>query len=51
MEWIERLNDAMDYIEKHLTEEIGYEKLGQIACCSSYHFQRMFAYMAGVPLA
>lgn len=51
MEWIERLNDAMDYIEKHLTEEIDYEKLGQIACCSSYHFQRMFAYMAGVPLA
>ncbi len=29
-------------------EEIDYGKLGQIACCSSYHFQRMFAYMAGV---
>lgn len=51
MEWIERLNDAMDYLEGHLTEEIDYEKLGKIACCSSYHFQRMFAYMAGVPLS
>lgn len=51
MEWIERLNDAISYIEKHLTDEIDYEKLGQIACCSSYHFQRMFTYMAGIPLS
>ena len=51
MEWIDRLNDAIAYIEEHLTEKIDYEQLGQIACCSSYHFQRMFAYMAGVPLS
>lgn len=51
MEWIERLNHAIDYIEEHLTEEIEYEQLGRIACCSAYHFQRMFTYMAGVPLS
>jgi len=51
MEWIERLNDAISYIEEHLTEEIDYGQLGRIACCSSYHFQRMFTYMAGVPLS
>lgn len=51
MEWIERLNEAIRYIEEHLTEQIDYEQLGRIACCSSYHFQRMFAYMAGVPLS
>ncbi len=51
MEWIERLNEAIGYIEEHLTGEIDYERLGQIACCSSYHFQRMFTYMAGVPLS
>lgn len=51
MEWVDRLNDAIGYIEEHLTEEIDYEKLGQIACCSSYHFQRMFTYMAGIPLS
>lgn len=51
MEWIERLNDAISYIEEHLTEEIDYGRLGQIACCSSYHFQRMFTYMAGIPLS
>ena len=51
MEWIERFNEAISYIEEHLTEEIDYERLGRIACCSSYHFQRMFTYMAGVPLS
>ena len=50
MDWIERLNHAINHIEEHLTEEIDYERLGQIACCSSYHFQRMFTYMAGIPL-
>lgn len=51
MEWIKRCNDSIDYIEKHLTKEINYEELGKIACCSSYHFQRMFTYMAGIPLS
>lgn len=51
MEWIERLNKAIGYIEEHLTDEIDYEQLGKIACCSAYHFQRMFTYMAGLPLS
>lgn len=51
MEWIERFNDAISYIEEHLTDEIDPKQLGQIACCSAYHFQRMFAYIAGVPLS
>ncbi len=51
MEWIERLNQAIGYMEEHLTDEIDYEQLGRIACCSAYHFQRMFAYMAGIPLS
>ncbi len=51
MEWIEGLNKAISYIEEHLTEEISYDELARIACCSAYHFQRMFAYMAGVPLS
>lgn len=51
MEWIEGLNKSIDYIEEHLTEEIDYEQAGKLACCSVYHFQRMFAYMANVPLS
>ena len=26
MEWVERLNQSMNYIEKHLTVEIDYEQ-------------------------
>lgn len=51
MEWVEKLNQSMNYIEEHLTDEISYEQLGRIACCSAYHYQRMFTYMAGIPLA
>ncbi len=51
MEWVERLNQSMRYIEEHLTEELDYDQLGRIACCSAYHFQRMFTYMAGVTLS
>ncbi len=51
MEWIERLNGAIRYIEEHLEEDIDYEQVAKVACCSTYHFQRMFSYMANVPLA
>lgn len=51
MEWIERLNETINYIEEHLTDEIDYEELAKIAGCSTYHFQRMFAYMANVSLS
>lgn len=52
MEWVTRLNQSIEYIEEHLTDEkLDYQKMGQIACCSAYHFQRMFTYMAGITLS
>ncbi|MDD2956550.1 MAG: AraC family transcriptional regulator [Oscillospiraceae bacterium] len=51
MEWIERLNRAMDYIETHLTDDVDYQEAARLACCSTFHFQRMFSYMAGIPLS
>lgn len=52
MEWIENMNHAINYIEKNLTSDnVDYEQAAKIACCSSFHFQRMFAYMAGIPLS
>ncbi len=51
MEWVERLNETVRYLEGHLTEDPDYERMGQIACCSAYHFQRMFTYMAGMTLS
>ncbi len=51
MEWIERWNEALDEIEARLTDEIDPEALARTAGCSVYHFQRMFSYLAGMPLS
>ncbi len=51
MEWIERLNNAVNYIEENLKETIDLDEVSKIACCSTYHFQRMFAYIADIPLS
>ncbi|MGO5064133.1 MULTISPECIES: AraC family transcriptional regulator [unclassified Clostridium] len=51
MEWIERLNSAVNYIEKNIKETIDLEEVSKIACCSAYHFQRMFTYIADIPLS
>lgn len=51
MEWIERLNSAVQYIEQNLDGDIDISCAAKLACCSAYNFQRMFTYMAGVPLS
>jgi len=51
LEWLDRLNSVMDYIEDHLADVIAYDEAAKIACCSTYHLQRMFSYIAGVPLS
>ncbi|SCY23146.1 AraC family transcriptional regulator [Alkaliphilus peptidifermentans] len=51
MEWIERLNCAVNYIEENIKEPINLEEVSKIACCSPYHFQRMFAYIADITLS
>ncbi|MUG47723.1 AraC family transcriptional regulator [Paenibacillus woosongensis] len=51
MDWLSRMNSAMEYVETHLSEEIEYEQVARIACCSTYHFQRMFSFITGLPLS
>lgn len=51
MEWLKKLSYAIDYIEDNLDKEISYEEAARIACCSTYYFQRMFTYVAGISLA
>lgn len=51
MEWIERLNSAVEYMEDHLLEKIDYEKVAEIANCPVYHFQRMFFYMTNISVS
>ncbi|MEN6418787.1 MAG: AraC family transcriptional regulator [Clostridiaceae bacterium] len=51
MDWLTQLNDALRYVEENLDGEIDLNQVARIACCSSFHFQRMFSYIAGVPLS
>jgi AraC family transcriptional regulator len=51
MEWLKNLSNAIDYIENNLAGEISYEEAAKIACCSTYYFQRMFTYVAGISLS
>lgn len=51
MEWVDKMNTALDYIEDNLTENIDLNIVAQKACCSSYNFQRMFSFITDIPLA
>ncbi|MFF1838433.1 GyrI-like domain-containing protein [Streptomyces sp. NPDC058231] len=48
---LERLNQAMEHIERHLDQDIEVEELARIAATSEYHLRRMFSALAGVPLS
>ncbi|MFC5406570.1 AraC family transcriptional regulator [Cohnella soli] len=51
MDWLDRMNSAMEYVETHLTEIIDFEQVARKAFCSTYHFQRMFSFITNVPLS
>jgi AraC family transcriptional regulator len=51
MDWLDKMNGALAYIEENLTEEIDLSKVAAKACCSAYNFQRMFSFIADCPLA
>lgn len=51
LDWVKQLNIAIRYIEDHLTGTIEYDELAKMLCCSTYQFQRMFAFMNNVPLS
>jgi AraC family transcriptional regulator len=48
---LDRLNEAMDHIERHLDRRIDIADLARIAATSEYHFRRMFSALAGLPLS
>lgn len=49
--WMDKMNQAMMYIEDNLIGDIDLEKIARITCTSAYNFQRMFSYMSGVSLS
>lgn len=50
MEWLDRFNEAIDYIETHLDQNLDYDELAKITCCTVFHFSRMFSYIVGIPV-
>ncbi|MEV1013342.1 AraC family transcriptional regulator [Micromonospora sp. NPDC049801] len=48
---LERLNEAMAHIERHLDQQIEVADLARIALTSEYHFRRLFSALAGMPLS
>ena len=51
MDSLTSMNNAMQYIEEHLTDDIDYSEVSKIACCSEYHFKRMFSFLSGIGLS
>lgn len=50
MNMIKQFNEAMEYIEKNIVNEMDISNAFRIAGCSEYHFRRMFSFFAGMPL-
>lgn len=51
MDWLKRMNNAIDYIENNLYGKVDYEKAAREACSSVYSFQRAFSFIVDVTLA
>lgn len=51
MNTYERMNKVIDYLERHLTEEVDYGVAADIACCPKNQFQRIFSYLTEMSLA
>ncbi len=45
------LNNVIEYIEDNLFGTIEYDKAAQLLGLSEFHFQRMFSFLAGIPIA
>ena len=50
MEWSDRMNAAVNYIEENLAGRIDFNEAANRALCSTYHFQRMFFAVNGTTL-
>lgn len=51
MDLLKEMNDALNYIESHLADDIDFNEVAKLALCSEYHFKRMFSFLAGVTLS
>lgn len=50
MEWVKSINEAISYMEDHITEEISCEEIASHIYLSSFHFQRTFSLLTGMTI-
>lgn len=51
MDWLKRMNNAINYIENNLEGKVDYEKAAREAFSSVYSFQRAFSFIVDVTLS
>lgn len=51
MESLNKMMDAINYMEMNMEEQINIENIAKIACSSPFHFQRMFHMLTGFTVA
>jgi len=51
MNWVNRLQKMIDYIEENIMIDIEMNTLAKMMHCSKHDFQRIFAYLVGLPLS
>jgi len=51
MEFLEKMNSAIEYIEGRLDSEIEYSDLASLVGCSEYHLSRIFPFITGQSLS
>ena len=50
MDWLTGIQNAINYVEEHLTDDIDYEEVAKEAACSNFYFQRIFGILCGISL-
>lgn len=50
LEWLDKMNDAINYIEAHMEDTIDIKEAARISCSSLSRFQRMFTFVTDIPV-
>lgn len=51
MEMLNKMMDAINYMEMKMEEDLDIEEIAKVACASTFHFQRMFHMLTGFTVA
>ncbi len=51
MEWVDRMNAVIDYVEQHLSDDISPDEISRIIASPYSVFQRSFVQITGIPLS